>query len=84
MDVLGGVGSVGSVGGVLESRRNNFSLIFLPRPAPKSSLYAALFTEKLILFHDLKCLKPLSVNAFIFNQQALCRNTYRVINEVRI
>ncbi|NEQ35686.1 MAG: hypothetical protein F6K40_05015 [Okeania sp. SIO3I5] len=37
-----------------ESRRNNFSLIFLPRSAPKSSLYAALFAEKLILFRDLK------------------------------
>ncbi|NET20233.1 MULTISPECIES: hypothetical protein [Okeania] len=53
-----------------DCRRNNFSLIFLPRPAPTSSLYAALFTEKLILFHDLKWLKPLSVNAFIFNQQS--------------
>ncbi|NEQ37693.1 MAG: hypothetical protein F6K40_16035 [Okeania sp. SIO3I5] len=53
-----------------ESKRNNFSLIFLPRPAPKSSLYAALLTEKLILFHDLKWLKPLYINALIFNQQS--------------
>ncbi|NEQ41500.1 MAG: hypothetical protein F6K40_37025 [Okeania sp. SIO3I5] len=48
-----------------DCRRNNFSLIFLPRSAPKSSLYPALFSEKLRLFHDLKWLKPLSVNALI-------------------
>ncbi|NEQ38814.1 MAG: hypothetical protein F6K40_22095 [Okeania sp. SIO3I5] len=54
-----------------KSRRNNFFLIFLPRPAPKPSFYAALFTEKLILFHDLKWLKPLYVNALIFNQQGI-------------
>ncbi|NEQ39579.1 MAG: hypothetical protein F6K40_26315 [Okeania sp. SIO3I5] len=50
---------MGRVGGVVRvvrvgSRRNNFSLIFLPRVIPKSSLYAALLTEKLLLFHDLQ------------------------------
>ncbi|NEQ40175.1 MAG: hypothetical protein F6K40_29610 [Okeania sp. SIO3I5] len=45
---------VWEVSEVWESRRNNFSLIFLPRVIPKSSLYAALFTDKLILFHDLQ------------------------------
>ncbi|NEQ38373.1 MAG: hypothetical protein F6K40_19725 [Okeania sp. SIO3I5] len=44
-----------------DCRRNNFSLIFLPRATPKSSLDPALFTEKMILFHDLKWLKPLRI-----------------------
>ncbi|NEQ41708.1 MAG: hypothetical protein F6K40_38195 [Okeania sp. SIO3I5] len=56
-----------------DCRINNFSLIFLRRVIPKFLLYAALLTEKLIFFHDLKWLKPLSVNTFRFNQQALGR-----------
>ncbi|NEQ36647.1 MAG: hypothetical protein F6K40_10305 [Okeania sp. SIO3I5] len=47
-----------------DCRRNNFSLIFLPRSAPKSSLYAALLSKKLILFDDLKWLKPYICKCF--------------------
>ncbi|NEQ74253.1 MAG: hypothetical protein F6K23_15130 [Okeania sp. SIO2C9] len=36
--------------------------------------FVTIACEKLILFSDINRLKPISVNAFIFNQQALINN----------
>ena len=48
-------------------------LIFLPWECPKYELFQPFTTELLVLFADQIRLKPLYVNAFIINQQALLR-----------
>ncbi|NEQ39112.1 MAG: hypothetical protein F6K40_23775 [Okeania sp. SIO3I5] len=54
-----------------ERQSEDYPLIFQPIVNLKSSLYVALDKENLVLFQDFKKLKPLSVNAFRFNQQFL-------------
>ncbi|OZH52755.1 hypothetical protein AFK68_22285 [Hydrocoleum sp. CS-953] len=54
-------------------RRKNHPLIFLLRVNLSSSLFDHQAAQNQVLFRDLKRLKPLSFNAFRFNQQALLK-----------